>query len=104
MIRRRTTLSKKGEPRKYLTFTALESGTFKFMRSKRCSGNFYYSVDDGATWISLPSNTNTPTISANNTISFKGNLVPDEEYASNAGYFSSTGNFAASGCAMSVIY
>ena len=104
MIRRRTTLSKKGEPRKYLTFTALESGTFKFTRSRGCSGNFYYSIDDGATWISLPSGTNTPTISANNTISFKGNLVPDDEYYTYVGNFSSTGNFAASGCAMSVIY
>ena len=41
----------------YLTFVAKEDGTFKF------SGNsINYSVDNGETWTTLPSNTNTPTI------------------------------------------
>lgn len=76
----------------YLTFVALENGTFK------CSGyTVSYSVDDGATWTSLASNTNTPTVNAGHKILWKGSL-------SASGRFSSTGRFDVQGNVMSLFY
>ena len=40
----------------YLTFTALEDGTFS------CAKELLYSIDNGKTWTSLPANSSTPTI------------------------------------------
>ena len=80
----------------YLTFEAIESGTFKF------SGNAVsYSVDNGSTWTSLASNTDTPTVPAGGKIIFKATLTPSWE---GIGKFSSTGRFTAQGNPMSLLY
>ena len=81
----------------YLTFVAKEDGTFKF------SGNsINYSVDDGETWTTLSSNTDTPTVQASNKIMFKATLIPQD--SSGMGTFSSTGKFTTQGNVMSLLY
>ena len=80
----------------YLTFTASEDGTFQFNNI-----GLSYSTDK-ANWTALSPNTPTPTVSAGDSIYFKGTMTP----ASNSGIgtFSSTGNFTVSGNAMSLLY
>lgn len=82
--------------KKYLTFIALESGTFKF------NGNpINYSIDNGRTWVSLASNTDSPTISAGDKILWKASGLT--RTANNGmGKFSSTGNFNVEGNIMSL--
>jgi hypothetical protein len=80
----------------YLTFVALESGTFTF------HGNAVnYSLDDGETWTSLASNTASPTVAAGNKIMWKTNLT--NPGASGIGTFVSTGNFNVSGNILSMV-
>ena len=80
---------------KYLTFVALESGTFKF------SGNSVsFSLDNGSTWTTLTSDTNSPTVQSGNKIMWKGNLTPNY----GIGRFSSTGRFNVEGNAMSLLF
>ena len=81
----------------YLTFVALESGTFKF------SGNsINYSLDSGSTWTSLASDTNSPTVTAGNKIMWKAELTPNSSIG--IGTFSSTGRFDVESNAMSLLY
>lgn len=76
----------------YLTFEALESGTFRF------SGNSVnYSLDDGATWTSLANNTESPTVNVGEKIMFKATLVPSTSYPQGIGKFRATGRFNAMG-------
>jgi hypothetical protein len=82
----------------YLRFIALESGTFKF------SGNsINYSLDSGSTWVSLPSNTDTPTVQEGNAIMWKANH-PTTTSSIGMGVFSSSGRFDVEGNSMSLIY
>ena len=82
----------------YLTFVALEDGTFTF------SGNaMQYSIDDGATWNALASNTASPTVTAGNKIMWKQTgLVPVT--GNGIGSFLSTGEFNCEGNIMSLYY
>ena len=82
---------------RYLTFKAVTNGTFKF------SGNSVsYSLDNGSTWTSLASNTNSPTVQAGNTIMWKANgLTPTS--SAGIGRFSSTGQFDIVGNIMSLV-
>ena len=81
----------------YLTFVALEDGTFKL------SGNTVnYSLDGGETWTSLASNTNTPTIHQGEKILFKAQLTPD--FSNGVGTFVSTKKFNVEGNPMSLLY
>ena len=81
----------------YLTFVAKEDGTFKF------TGNsINYSVDDGETWTTLSSNTDTPTVQAGNKIMFKATLISQD--SNGIGTFSSTSKFIAQGNVMSLLY
>ena len=82
----------------YLTFEAVDDGTFKFTRN-----SLEYSIDDGNTWVSLPANTDTPTVSSGNKIMFKQTgLIPKSSYG--IGTFSSTGRFNVYGNIMSLLY
>ena len=82
---------------KYLTFEALESGTFKL------SGNsINYSIDGGNSWVSLASNTDTPTIQQGEKIMFKAELTPVSY--NGVGTFSSTGTFNAMGNPYSLLF
>ena len=81
---------------KYLTFVAIDSGTFKF------SGNSVsYSLDNGNTWTTLTSDTNSPTVQSGKKIMWRGNLSPT---SNGIGTFSSTGRFNVEGNAMSLLY
>lgn len=88
----------------YLTFVALESGTFTFT-NHGSGNNIQYSVDNGSTWTSLASATATPTIASGSKILWKSTRTPGN--ASNnygVGTFSSTGRFDVEGNAMSLLF
>ena len=85
----------------YLTFEAIESGTFKFSGATS-DHTLSYSLDDGATWASLAYNTNTPIINAGSKIMWKGNLTP-QSYEG-IGNFVATGKFYVYGNVMSLLY
>lgn len=83
----------------YLTFEALESGTFTF--TGYSTNTVSYSIDDGKTWTSLASATASPTISAGDRIMWKASgLRIDGDVG--IGTFSSTGNYNVSGNIMSL--
>ena len=82
----------------YLTFEAVDDGTFSFSRNV-----IQYSVDDGNTWVDLPANTNTPTVSSGNKIMFKKTNPAIYTYYG-IGTFSSTGRFNTYGNIMSLLY
>ena len=91
------TLTSRAYPQQYLTFEAIDSGTFKF------SGNAVsYSVDNGNTWTELPSDTDSPTVSAGNKIMFKATLSTSSIY--DVRTFLSTRRFNAMGNPMSLLY
>lgn len=77
----------------YLTFKALEDGTFHFTMP------IYYSLDNGKTWLYLTSESNytTPMIAAGETVMFKNS-------ATKGGTFSSSGKYEALGNPYSLIY
>ena len=80
----------------YLTFVAKADGTFKF------SGNSVsYSLDNGETWTTLASNTNSPTVTAGNRIMWKATLSTT---TNGIGKFSSTGQFDIEGNPMSLLF
>ena len=80
-----------------LTFEAIESGTFTF------SGNSIdYSLDNGATWTTLASNTSSPTVAAGDKIMWKGEIVPAS--SKGVGRFRSSGQFNVLGNPMSLLY
>ena len=81
----------------YLTFVAKEDGTFKFSKN-----SVNYSLDNGETWTTLSSNTDTPTVQAGNKIMFKATLFPKKSIG--IGTFSSTGKFTIQGNMMSLLY
>ena len=82
----------------YLTFTASESGTFKF------NGNsINYSLDSGNTWDTLASNTDSPIVTSGSKILWKLSGVTPSELSS-IGSFSSSGNFTVEGNIMSLCY
>ena len=79
----------------YLTFVALENGTFQF------TNPLEYSIDDGQTWTALASDTDSPTVTAGNKILWKATgLTPS--YSSGGGTFSSTGRFEVEGNVMTL--
>ena len=92
-------------PAQYLTFRALEDGTFKFTGS-----GMSYSLDEGQTWTSIAADANTPTVSSGSTIMWKANLSPAGYWYTEPGEmpeyipfkFSSTGQFEAEGNIMSI--
>ena len=86
----------------YLAFVALEDGTFKFAKQNFSGNNIQYSLDSGATWVSLPSNTNTPTIHSGETVMWKGELAT--YYDHGIGIFSSTGAYNVEGNVMSLLF
>ena len=81
----------------YLTFVALEDGTFKFSKPL-----IQYSIDNGETWNSLSANTNTPTVAAGDKILWKSTNLTAE--SGGIGTFSSTGMYNVQGNAMSLHY
>lgn len=83
----------------YLTFEAIEDGTFTF--TGRNSNSLSYSLDDGQTWTALASGSASPTVTSGNKIMWKGTCTSD---ATGSGKFSSTGTFNAYGNTMSIVH
>ena len=84
----------------YLTFKALENGTFSFSKS-----GVNYSLDGGETWTELAANTATPRVNAGGIIMFKAELTPSSESASlGIGRFSSTASYEVMGNPYSLLY
>ncbi len=84
----------------YLTFVALEDGTFTFSTNA-----VSYSLDKGKTWTELAAATASPTVTAGNKIMWKGEMTPlMEESTIGVGNFTSTGRFDVQGNIMSLLY
>ena len=94
----------------YLTFVAIENGTFTFTGTLANSlrNSLSYSLDEGQTWTALASGAASPTVTTGNKIMWKGNCVPRAtspyEGVQGIGTFSSTGRFDVEGNAMSLLY
>ena len=99
----------------YLTFEALQSGTFTLTIPANIDStkmtSVAYSTDDGANWVTTTiDNTaqtiTTPTINAGDKVLWKGigKQMSKANTSGNYSSFSSTGNFNASGNIMSLLY
>ena len=88
-----------GYENQYLTFEALENGTFTFTGTS--SNSLSYSLDDGTTWTALASGVASPTVTSGNKIMWKGITTPPNY---GIGKFSSSGRFNAYGNIMSITY
>ena len=99
----------------YLTFEALEDGTFTLTIPANVDSTYMtsvsYSTDNGETWTdTVIDNTaqtiTTPTINAGDKVLWKGvgKQMTKSTYDNNFSYFSSTGNFNVSGNIMSLLY
>ena len=86
-------------PKQYLTFIALEDGTFSFTKS-----GLSYSLDDGETWTALSAGANTTTVTAGSKILWKNNTTMTPVSYEGIGTFSSTGTFEIEGNIMSLHY
>ena len=105
----------------YLTFIALEDGTFTFKMTAKLTTaavpSMSYSTDNGATWTTVQNIDNeavtvtTPTVARGNKVLWKSNAVqyyinPDSYSGGNVGQgsFSSTGTYNVEGNIMSLMY
>lgn len=85
---------------RYLTFEALEDGTFSFI--KRGTGDdIQYSKDNGSTWTPLASGETVSVVSGDK-VMWKSTIIPVS--SSGIGYFSSSNKFNVSGNIMSLLY
>ena len=85
-----------GYENQYLTFEALEDGTFSFTNAVQ------YTIDNGATWTTLNANTASPTVTRGNKIMWKAEITPS--WPSGVGTFSSTGRYNVEGNPMSLLF
>ena len=81
----------------YLTFVALEDGTFQLSEN-----TVSYSLDEGKTWTNLEANKPSPIVKRGCKIMWKGYLIPHGY--SGVGTFSSTRKFIVQGNVMSLLY
>ena len=88
----------------YLSFEALEAGTFSFTETgiSAATGGISYSLDNGATWTSPTYSASTPTVSTGQRVMWKGDYRGLDK--SNCVQFSSTCKFKVSGNIMSLIF
>lgn len=89
---------------RYLTFRALEDGTFSYRGSSDIisANTLEYSVDSGETWSTLQIGGTTPTVTSGNTILWKASgltISPN----SGIGSFKSSGRFDVEGNIMSLV-
>lgn len=118
-IMRRRAMSPKGEEvdysRQYLTFVALEAGTFTLTIPSQIPTSYIsevsYSVDNGSTWVKTDNvdsqevTITTPTIAVGGKVLWKGlGVRMSAEYNTNPSVFSSTGRFNVSGNLRSLLY
>ena len=92
---------KKDYSKDYLTFIAIEDGTFSFSGTSTAN-TLSYSIDNGATWIALANGANTPTINQGKSIMWKGTPTPLS--TKGIGTFISTGKYNVVGNIMSILF
>ena len=93
----------------YLTFVALEDGTFSFYLGDNSTymDSISYSIDNGETWVTYDGEDRditaltTPTITTGNKVLWKG---VGNTFGEEASYFESTGTFNVEGNIMSLLY
>ena len=99
----------------YLTFRALEGGTFTLTIPSNvdttCITSVSYSLDNGETWTTTENTSSaititTPTVQTGDTVLWKGSgsAMGINSTNNKYSYFSSTGNYSASGNIMSLLY
>ena len=93
---RRRFLSTDQRPVRYMTVEPLENGVYLSFGGP----GLYYSIDDSE-WVSLPVDTNTPSINIGQTIKIKGLNVKTDSMNN---HFSINGRCKLSGTIMSIIY
>lgn len=93
----------------YLTFIPLEDGQFSFRNISGASVS--YSLDYGTTWVTLPNNTNTPTIEAGHKVFWKATELPTRYNGTynllsdyGCGFFASTCEFNVEGNVTSMMW
>lgn len=98
---------------RYLTFEALEAGTFTFTIPAGITASHVpsvsYSTDDGNTWTTVTNSDSdvviaTPTIPAGGKVLWKSEAIRFGTNTTNYCQFSSSGNYNASGNIMSMLY
>jgi len=83
----------------YLTFEALEAGTFSFSLN-----SIDYSLDDGSTWNTLAAGDSTPTVAAGDKVLWRASgLTPTGTNYGGIGTFSATGKFNVYGNILSLV-
>lgn len=93
---RKLSSDKKKDSYDYLTFVALEDGTFTF--TPKNNNVISYSANDGKTW----TEGNSVEVSNGDKVMWKGTMTPESWQG--IGKFSSTANFDVQGNAMSLFY
>ena len=97
----------------YLTFTALEDGTFTLTIPASVNTSYLtsvaYSLDDGVTWVTTNNTSSqititTPTVAAGSTVKWKGIGTAYSTGTSSYSSFSATGSFSVSGNIMSLLF
>ena len=85
---------------KYLTFVALEDGTFSFTQN-----DIQYSLDNGSTWQTLTAGSSTPTVTTGNKIMWKAeNPTISTSSPMGIGRFTSSNKFDVECNVMSLLY
>ena len=100
-FRRRLLMQSKAENpilKDYLTMVALEDGLTAKLSLNACE----YCVDGNGNWKSLPTNTETESINAGQTLSFRGNLTPTS--SNGIGTFTVNKYFNLKGNCMSMLF
>lgn len=98
---------------RYLTFEALEAGTFSLAIPAGITSSYLtsvsYSLDNGDTWVTTQNDSSdititTPAIQAGGKVLWKGDALCYGTGTSNYCHFSSSGSYNASGNIMSLLY
>ncbi len=87
----------------YLTFTALDSGSFDYYSNDE-NGLVSYSTDNGQTWSTPSASVNIASVAADDVIMWKGTYDPSIITGSSIGQFYASGNFEVEGNILSLVY
>ena len=87
----------------YLTFTALDSGSFDYYSNDE-NGLVSYSSDNGATWSTPSMSVEVQSVASGDVIMWKGTYDPSTVTGTSIGQFYATGNFNVEGNIMSLVY
>lgn len=87
----------------YLTFTALDSGSFDYYSNDE-NGLVSYSTDGGQTWSTPSASVNIASVASGDVIVWKGTYDPSSITGSSIGQFYASGNFNVEGNILSLVY